>query len=180
MPQQGAVLTALTSQAEAATLDQGPAGTTSTHSKDKVSSTQRNNILPKLPVGPGKGICAALALGSYTASREHHILSPSNGRTVECTASICVPLQPVLMQCRCSLRPLRHTSCYSKQITSFSALILSLSKTCCINFWSPLPLGKNQAQCDSQVFRAESQSSCSNLLPSPALSKTSHTSAYMI
>lgn len=124
-----------------------------------------HSILPKLSVGlfsppppPGKGTCAALSLGSYMASREYHIYSPSNSRTAECTAIICVPLQPPSPDAvQMLLWLLRHiSSCSSKQITSFSALILSLSKICCLNFWSPLPLGRNQAQCDSQIFRAVS------------------------
>lgn len=47
------------------------------------------------PPTSGKDTCAALSLRSYVASREHHVYSPSNSRTAECTAILCVPLQPL-------------------------------------------------------------------------------------
>lgn len=165
MSQQG--LTTLTNQAEAATLDQGPVGTTSTHSKQRqgkqhVGAQHSPKTVSRVIFSPshlrGKApVQHYLLVHTWHQGNITFILHPTAGQLNVQQLYVCPCSHLVLMQCKCSLWLLRHiSSCSSKQITSFSALILSLSKICCLNFWSPLPLGRNQAQCDSQIFRAVS------------------------
>ena len=128
-----------------------------------------HSILPKLSVGlfsppppPGKGTCAALSLGSYMASREYHIYSPSNSRTAECTAIICVPLQPPSPDAVQMLFVASQTYFLLLQQTNYFIL--------CTDFEPQQNL--------TARYLGQCQSSCSNLLPSPTLAKTSHFCLY--